>query len=134
MKIPPKDLLSAAQAVLPHAYAPYSHFQVAASLRTEKGAIFASCNVENAAFSMTLCAEACAIGAMFAQGHQRIVEALVLVSDHRICSPCGSCRQRFLELSDPKAVVHLCTENGLYETITVAELLPLSFGPENLGK
>lgn len=134
MKTPPTDLLNAAIAVLQHSYSPYSHFPVAASVRAENGMIFSGCNVENASFPLGMCAEVGAITSMVSHGQLVIVEALVLVADDQICSPCGACRQRFVELARPDAVIHLCTQKGLYQSITVKELLPLSFGPQNLGK
>lgn len=133
LKTPPIDLLSAAKAVLPHAYAPYSHFSVAAALRTEDGSIVVGCNVENAAFPLGICAETGAINALYTQGHQKIVEALVLVADSKICPPCGGCRQRFLEsASQYHMTIHLCTLDGQYQQTTLAELLPFAFGPDNL--
>lgn len=134
MKIPPADLLAAAKAVLPHAYTPYSHFAVAASVRAEDGTVFSGCNVENAAFPMGMCAEVGAITALFSRGYRKITEALVLVADHKICSPCGACRQRFLEHASAETVIHLCTMDGKHQTISVHELLPLAFGPDNLEK
>lgn len=134
MKTPPADMLSAAKAVLPNAYAPYSHFYVAASIKTADNKIFAGCNVENAAYPLTLCAEANAIGSAVAQGYHAITEALVLVDDIQLCPPCGSCRQRLLECAQPDALIHLCTLQGEYAQYTVAELLPVAFGPKNLEK
>lgn len=133
LKTPPADLLSAAKAVLPNAYAPYSHFLVAAAVRAEDGAIFVGCNVENASFPVGTCAEAGAIAALITQGHRKVTEALVLVDDTKICSPCGACRQRFLESAPLNAIIHMCTVSGLYQQTTLSELLPLAFGPNNLG-
>ncbi|EKD77697.1 MAG: Cytidine deaminase [uncultured bacterium] len=133
MKTPPADMLNAAKAVLPNAYAPYSHFSVAAAVRADNGEIFSGCNIENAAFPVGTCAEAGAISALFAHGHKKIIEALVLVSDNQICSPCGACRQRFLESAPLETIIHLCTLNGDYQQTTLGELLPFAFGPKNLG-
>lgn len=133
MKTPPADMLNAAKSVLPHAYAPYSHFSVAACVRAENGELFVGCNVENAATPLGVCAETSAICTLFSQGHQKVVEALVLVPDHKICPPCGGCRQRLLECaSSPAISIHLCTLDGQYHHTTLAELLPLAFGPKNL--
>lgn len=133
LKTPPADLLNAAKAVLSNAYAPYSHYFVASAVRAEDGSIFAGCNVENASFPITLCAEANAIGALHTHGHKKVIEALVLVKDSKICSPCGACRQRLLESAAPNTVVHLCTLDGKHLQTTIAELLPLAFGPDNLA-
>lgn len=132
MKIPPSDMLIAAKAVLPNAYAPYSNFSVAACVRTQSGDLFAGCNVENASYNVGLCAESGAISAAIAQGHRQIVEVLVLVASHKICSPCGACRQRLLESASPNMTVHMCTLDGKYETATLAELLPHAFDAHNL--
>lgn len=132
MKKPPADLFDAANAVLCNAYAPYSHFSVAASVRAENGEIFVGCNVENAAFPMGLCAEIGAISALFTKGYRRITEILILVSSRKLCPPCGACRQRFLECAALGTVVHLCTTQGEYQQITLGELFPHAFGPHNL--
>lgn len=129
-----KDMLAAAKAVLPHAHAPYSHFFVAACIRTEDGTLFAGCNVENAAFPLTLCAEANAIGSMFSAGQKKITEALILVSDENICPPCGACRQRLFECANANTRIHLCTLDGKYESHLLETLLPFAFGPNNLEK
>jgi cytidine deaminase len=132
LKTPPADLLAAAKAVLPNAYAPYSHYSVAAAIRAENGMILTGCNVENAAFPVGMCAEAAAIGALITQGHRQMTEALVLVKDTQICPPCGACRQRFLESAPLEMIIHLCTLDGQYQQTTLAELLPHAFGPQNL--
>lgn len=132
MKTPPHDLLAAAKAVLPNAYAPYSQFHVAASVRTEQGKIFAGCNVENAAFPISICAETGAIAAAVANGHPKITEALIVVPNHKVCPPCGACRQRLLECASPAISIHLCTTHGHYHHTTLSELLPMAFGPNNL--
>lgn len=133
MKTPPMDMLTAAKKVLPHAYAPYSHFPVAACVRTDDGKLFSGCNVENAAFPLTLCAESNAIGAAFSAGYQTVCEVLILVADKKICPPCGACRQRLLECTkDSNIRVHLCTMHGDYICYTLSELLPHAFGPKNL--
>lgn len=132
MKTPPRDMLDAAKAVLPNAYAPYSHFSVAACVRASNGKLFVGCNIENAAFPVGMCAEVGAISALFANGHQTISETLILVPDHKICSPCGACRQRFLECASSDMIFHLCTLDGKYQSATLTELLPFAFGPKNL--
>ena len=128
----PKDLLLAAKNVLNQAYAPYSNFPVAAAIRAKNGEIFACCNVENAAFPLGVCAEGGAISSMVASGQREIIEALVLVNDKKICSPCGACRQRLIEFAATDIPVHLCTEDGQYQQYTLHELLPAAFGPNNL--
>ncbi|MEE8270658.1 MAG: cytidine deaminase [Alphaproteobacteria bacterium] len=129
-------LFAAATAARANAYAPYSSFPVGAALRAPDGRIFAACNVENAAYPQGQCAEASAIGVMVASGATRIAEVVVLggeVGDGLLCSPCGGCRQRLREFAAPDAPIHVCGPEGLRRTTTLAELLPLSFGPDNLG-
>lgn len=123
-----QDLLSAAKAVLSRAYAPYSHYHVASALRAEDGQIFVGCNVENAAYPVTLCAEASALGALISSGQQKIIEALVLVDAAKPASPCGACRQRLSEMAASREmIVHMCTLSGTHQQYTIAELLPLAF-------
>ena len=129
------DLYSAAVAVRERAYAPYSSYPVGAALRDEHGAIHAAANVENAAYPQSQCAEASAIGVMIAAGGRRIVEALVLADDRTgIPSPCGACRQRLREFMALDAPIHLAGPAGVIRTVTLGELLPMSFGPEHLAK
>lgn len=132
MQTPPQDLLNAAENVLNHAYAPYSNFQVAAAMRSEDGQIFSGCNVENAAFTIGVCAEGGAISALIASGQKRVTEALVLVDNDKLCPPCGACRQRLIEFADLSTVIHLCTAGGQYKKITLDKLMPLAFGPSHL--
>ncbi|HEX5079940.1 MAG TPA: purine-nucleoside phosphorylase [Geminicoccaceae bacterium] len=122
-----RDLLDAALAAYGNAHAPYSQFQVGAAVRTESGRIFAGANVENAAYPEGNCAEASALAAMVAAGERRIVEVLVVAGGERLCTPCGGCRQRLSEFGAPATLVHLCDPGGLRRTVTLGELLPLSF-------
>lgn len=129
-------LFAAAATVRGKAYAPYSRFHVGAAIRTEDGRIFAGCNVENAAYPQGQCAEACAIGTMVANGATRIAEVVVIGGedgDGMLCSPCGGCRQRLREFAGANTPIHICGPEGLRLTATLEDLLPLSFGPDNLG-
>ena len=127
-------LFDAAMRVRASAYAPYSRFAVGAALRSVEGAIFAGCNVENAAYPMGSCAEAGAIAAMVAAGHRRIAEVLVVGGDKQIVTPCGGCRQRLREFAASEVLVHCVTPSGALSTYSVGALLPASFGPEHLGE
>jgi len=122
-----RDLLDAALIAYGNAHAPYSRFQVGAAVRTAAGRIFAGANVENASFPEGNCAEASALAAMVAAGERRIVEVLVVAAGERLCTPCGGCRQRLCEFGSPDTLVHLCDPGGLRRTVTLGELLPLSF-------
>lgn len=126
-------LLEAAKAARGMAYAPYSRFKVGAAVATPEGAVFAGCNVENAAYPVGTCAEAGAIAAMVAGGGARIAALLVLGEGEALVTPCGACRQRIREFAAPDTPVHIADLNGLRHTFRADELLPFSFGPDNLG-
>lgn len=126
-------LFDAAATVMSRAYAPYSRFPVGAAIRSTTGVIYAGCNVENAAYPEGVCAETGAISAMAAAGERRI-RAIVVVGDGTdLCTPCGGCRQRIREFADAATVVHVGDATGLRAAFTLDDLLPRSFGPDNLA-
>jgi len=127
-----EEMLAAARAARVRAHAPYSGFAVGACLSDEAGRLHAGCNVENAAYPLGLCAEAVAIGAMVAAGGREIREILIVAGGTELCTPCGGCRQRLAELADPQLPIHLCDLEGWRRTVTLDELLPLSFGQRHL--
>ncbi len=127
-------LFDAARSAQRQAYAPYSRFNVGAALRTPSGAIFAGCNVENAAYPEGACAEAGAISAMALAGERQIEEILVIGDGEGLCTPCGGCRQRIREFASPRTPIHVAGRDGLRMTLSLAELLPYSFGPEHLKR
>ena len=100
----------------------------------QRGRIFAGANVENASYPEGNCAEASALAAMVAAGERRIVEVLVVAAGERLCTPCGGCRQRLCEFGAPDTLVHLCDPGGLRRTVTLGELLPLSFALDDDGR
>jgi cytidine deaminase len=126
------DLLKAARAAMQQAYAPYSKFHVGAALRTTDGAIHAGCNVENAAYPEGVCAEAGAISAMVMAGGRRIEEICVIGPGEGLVTPCGGCRQKIREFGTADTMIHICGPEGHRRTFTLGDLLPASFGPENL--
>ena len=126
-------LFAAASAAMERAYAPYSKFQVGAAILAGNGQIYSGCNVENAAYPVGTCAEAGAISAMVRDGAQQIREIVVIGRGEHMCTPCGGCRQRIREFAAPDTKVHVCGPEGLRRTFTRDELLPASFGPENLA-
>jgi cytidine deaminase len=135
MTAAPNDLIAAAVAAYKQAYAPYSDFHVGAAVRDENGLIHAGCNVENAAYPSGTCAEAGALAAMALAGGRQVIEAVVVGAGAGLVTPCGGCRQRLREFAALDAQVHICDETGhLRQTFTVEDLLPASFGPENLGR
>ncbi len=126
------ELLALAREAVGRAYAPYSTFPVGAALRTVDGRRYAGANVENAAYPQSQCAEASAIGALVAGGGGAIAEVVVAAPSRRLCSPCGGCRQRLREFAADDAPIHLVDLERVRRTTSLAELLPLSFGPEHL--
>lgn len=125
------EVIRAAVAAREQAYAPYSRFLVGAAVRTAEGAVFAGCNVENAAYPQGVCAEAGALSAMVLGGGRRVAE--VVVAGVGIVTPCGGCRQKLREFAEADAVVRMVDENGaVVMTTTLEALLPHSFGPESL--
>lgn len=126
------ELVAAAMRVRLRAYAPYSNFRVGAALRDEEGRVHTGANVENAAYPQGICAEAAAIAAMVAAGGRRIEAIAVFGAGPAPCTPCGGCRQKIREFAGPDTPVLVCGPEGLVMTFTLDELLPASFGPENL--
>jgi cytidine deaminase len=122
-----KELLAAARKARRKAYAPYSHFHVGAAVLGGNGRIYSGCNVENASFGLTCCAERNAIFAMVADGEKRLREVLVIGSSAEFLPPCGACRQVLAEFAAPTARVHMCNAKGACRTTTVGELLPFVF-------
>jgi cytidine deaminase len=122
-----KRLLDAARAAMKNAHAPYSNFKVGAALLTTTGEIFAGCNVENASYGMTNCAERTAIFSAVANlGPKMEIEAIAIVNDHDApCSPCGACRQVIYEFG-PKAIVHFLGANA-WKKMPITALLPEGF-------
>jgi cytidine deaminase len=128
------DLFDAAKKVQANAHVPYSRFKVGAAIRTPSGAVYAGCNVENAAYPVGNCAEASAIASMVGHGETSIADILVIGPGEALCFPCGACRQRIREFAGPQTRIHMWNANGTArETFTMEELLPRSFGPGDLG-
>jgi homotetrameric cytidine deaminase len=130
----PIVLLRTAEAAMRNAYVPYSNFPVGAAIRGRSGAIYAAANVENAAYPQGQCAEASAIGAMVAAGETAITAVAVVAERVQRCPPCGGCRQRLAEFGTADTVVYLGRPDTIFDTTSLGELLPLSFGPGELGK
>lgn len=116
------------------AYVPYSKFKVGAALRTKSGHIYRGCNIENAAYSMCNCAERTALFSAYAHGDKEFDLLVVIADTDRPVPPCGACRQVISELCDPDMKVILTNLKGDKQEITVTELLPGAFSPEDLQK
>jgi cytidine deaminase len=128
------ELIAAAKSARLKAYAPYSKFLVGAAVRDERGNIHGGCNIENAAYPQGWCAETSAIAAMIMSGGHAIAEMAVIGTGDLLCTPCGGCRQKIREFAKGNVKIHMCGQDGkVKQTFTLDELLPASFGPENLG-
>ena len=127
-----EELKAAAVAMLDRAYCPYSHFAVGAALECADGTVYTGCNIENAAFSPTICAERTAVVKAVSEGHTDFVRIVVAGRGKDYCVPCAVCRQVLREFGPDIEVICL---NGAGEekVFTLPELLPHSFGPEYLA-
>jgi cytidine deaminase len=123
------ELSQLAASVAHHAYAPYSHFFVGAAILLSSGEIVTGCNVENASYRLTTCAEQNAIAAAVARFGPKIrIQAVVVANAARTaCQPCGACRQTIAEFAPHDALVIFPGPDGEPATLTVAELLPAAF-------
>lgn len=125
----PKELVAHALSARQKAYAPYSHYLVGAALLLADGSVVLGCNVENASYGATICAERVALTSAVAQGKQSFVALAVATKNGG--SPCGICRQVMAELG-PDMRVYIANEAGEFRTTNTAELLPDSFTGRNL--
>lgn len=126
------DLIAAARAIQCRAYAPYSNHPVGAALLDENGDIHTGVNVENAAYPQGVCAEASAISAMIGAGGRKIVAIAVIGPGTTPCTPCGGCRQKIREFAGPTTPIVVGGTEGACTSFSLQDLLPESFGPDNL--
>lgn len=128
-----KELVSKALEMRKFSYAPYSHFAVGAALLCEDGTVFTGCNVENAAYGSTICAERTALVKAVSEGHAKGWVTLAIAgSGEDFCWPCGACRQMLYEFA-PKLRVLAVNQHGRFQQATLSELLPMGFGPASLN-
>ncbi|MEI3610755.1 cytidine deaminase [Pseudogracilibacillus sp. SO30301A] len=120
-------LIQTAKSALDYAYVPYSTFKVGAALVTKSGSIYSGCNIENASYPLTCCAERTAIFKAVSEGEKDLVEMAVIADSEGPVSPCGACRQVMTEFFSPDAIIYLTNLTGDLKVITVKELLPYSF-------
>lgn len=123
-------LVKAARAAQARAYAPYSNFRVGAALESESGDVYVGCNVENASYGLTICAERAAVCAAVAAGVQRFRRAVVVSDAEPPAAPCGACRQVLSEFGRDFRVDAVGPRSTA--TWTLAELLPAAFGRDQL--
>ena len=123
--VSPQQLVAAAQSAREQAYAPYSNYAVGAALLTQDGEIISGCNVENASYGGTICAERVALTAAVAQGKREFSAIAVVTVDG--ASPCGLCRQVMIELG-AEMDVYISDETGNFRSTSARALLPDAFG------
>lgn len=126
-----EELKAAAVAMMDRAYIPYSRFPVGAALECGDGTVFTGCNIENAAYSPTICAERTAVAKAVSEGHTDFVRIVVAGRSKDFCVPCAVCRQVLREFA-PEIEVICLNAAGEEAVFTLPELLPHSFGPEFL--
>jgi cytidine deaminase len=123
-------LRTAAREAMAHAYVPYSKFPVGAAALTDDGRVISGCNVENASYGLTLCAECGLVSALHASGGGRLIAFACVDGAGAALMPCGRCRQLLFEFGGGELRVDLGPDT---EPTSMAELLPRAFGPDNLG-
>ena len=124
------DLIKAAAEAATRSYAPYSSFAVGAAIRTTSGAVFAGCNIENAAYPQGWCAEPTALSLMVMAGETSVEEICVWADSARACTPCGGCRQKIAEFGAATTIVISAGPEGERGRWTLGELLPEAFSLE----
>jgi cytidine deaminase len=133
-----EEMIDLAIEQLNYSYTPYSGFKVGAALLTKEGKIYKGCNIENAAYTPTNCAERTAFFKAVSEG-ERAFQAICVVGGKdgiltEYAAPCGVCRQVMMEFCDPNTFqIILATSKDQYEIFTLKELLPLGFEPNNLN-
>jgi len=129
-----KRMIEVAKKAASRTYSPYSNFPVGAALLMGDGSIVAGCNVENASFGLTNCAERTAVFTAIAQGNNSgVVAVMIYTPTPKATSPCGACRQVLNQFGPRATVIGVCDSDDRIDT-TVDELLPGAFGPKNLEK
>ena len=133
-----QKMLDLAIGQLAFSYVPYSGFRVGASLLTESGKIYTGCNIENASYTPTNCAERTAFFKAVSEGERKFKAICVVGGADGVLTayaqPCGVCRQVMMEFCDPDTFqIILATDREQYEIFTLKEMLPMGFGPKNLA-
>ncbi len=124
------ELVQRAAQVRERAYAPYSHYSVGAALLGKSGRIYTGCNVENASFGLTICAERAAVLKAISEGEKEFQAVAVVTSNGG--APCGACRQVLFEFMPAESPVIVSDAAGHRQVYTVGELLAHGFGPDHL--
>lgn len=130
--MPYTELILAAQEAREKAYAPYSGFKVGAALLASNGKVYTGCNIENAAFGHSICAERTAVFKAVSDGEKTFAALAVVADTEEPVSPCGACRQVLAEFSADMRVI-MANTKGKFVLSTVKQLLPYAFNQEDLG-
>lgn len=132
MVIDMNTLLEESKIAREKAYVPYSKFKVGAALLTADGSVYHGCNIENASYGMTNCAERTAFFKAVSEGVKDFAALAIVADTDHPCPPCGACRQVMVEFCKPEMPVYLTNLKGDVELTTVGDLLPGAFTPEDL--
>ena len=132
-----QELIDCAISMMDHSYVPYSHFHVGAALLAKNGTVYGGCNIENAGYTPSNCAERTAFFKAVSEGVREFDAICVLGGPNKelkgYTAPCGVCRQVMMEFCDPDTFqIILASGRDQYQIFTLKELLPLGFGPDNL--
>lgn len=128
-----EQLIAEAKKIRAHAHVPYSKYRVGAALLTKSGKIYRGCNIENAAYSVSCCAERVAIFKAVSEGETDFQSIAVVADSNRPVPPCGSCRQVMSEFFDESVEIHMSNLQDDTKTIKMGELLPFSFSQKDLN-
>lgn len=127
------EILKLGKKMLGYSYSPYSSFPVGSVAIAENGEIFAGCNVENVSYSLTVCAEVCAISKMVSSGFQRLNAIFIFSSTEQFVTPCGACRQSILEFAGSKDIpIFTVNSKGDIRKHQLSRLIPHAFNFERL--
>ena len=130
-----EELLSAARKAAANAYVPYSEFPVGAALLMADGSVYTGCNIENASYGVTICAERAAVSTAVSAGQREIVAVAVSAPRSLLTTPCGACRQVLNEFGPANGDMAVILDDGASGTaVWLEELLPRAFGPRNLER
>jgi len=127
-----KDLVALAQKAYNRAYAPYSKFHVGAAAVTAQGSMVSGCNVENASYGLTVCAERNCIAQAVVAGETQFKTMVIYTEEENLTPPCGACRQVIVEFFEQDATISATNHLGDFKHWTVEELLPSAFTPKDL--
>ena len=126
-----QELVELAFTMLERSYVPYSHFPVGAALECADGTVFTGCNVENAAFGSTICAERTALVKAISEGCRSFTRLAVVGNSADYCWPCGACRQMLYEFA-PELTLLVARKDHSFVKLTLGELMPHGFGPKGM--